>query len=418
MTLIEKIQEDLNFVKEFWKIQMIKTEEKEYKLSRETIITLNSNRMVSSHPLVQLLSVRPGFRSGEQIYKVIVSDGEYYLYGYIPASSTTNEPDNYSIIKLDDHLIEQEDNKIILKILGYTLEGVEKKMIGNPLFIKDLTLSKREEQEKLKIEKEKKEMEEKARVPSLYKIRDLTTDLDMWIIRAQIIEKSNVMTMGKGKKLFHIQLTDESGSIRATVFDDTVDVWQGILQEGKIYNITNGRVRFNKNSNSLELSITENTKIELSNDQKMLDINEVKSKESDRSSDGSYHEDDKPQSDEQISTDNNINNKDFNNISDENKNSNENDNEVPEPEGDNSIIDLTNRPKRNPKIKRNRNAFLFFAQEERSNIKNQNPEMSYSQILKKLGEIWRDMDDDLKEIYYEMARKDKERYNSEMMNSN
>jgi len=44
--------------------------------------------------------------------------------------------------------------------------------------------------------------------------------------------------------------------------------------------------------------------------------------------------------------------------------------------------------------------------------------MSYSQILKKLGEIWRDMDDDLKEIYYEMARKDKERYNSEMMNSN
>lgn len=60
--------------------------------------------------------------------------------------------------------------------------------------------------------------------------------------------------------------------------------------------------------------------------------------------------------------------------------------------------------------KRATTAFFFFAQDERANIKEKNPEFKVTEISKELGRMWREMDDKAKDKYNKLAEKDKKRY--------
>jgi hypothetical protein len=61
-----------------------------------------------------------------------------------------------------------------------------------------------------------------------------------------------------------------------------------------------------------------------------------------------------------------------------------------------------------------KNAFLFFSSEKRSEVKEQNIGMKPCDITKKLGEMWREMDDEDKEEFQHKAKEDKDRFNDEM----
>jgi upstream-binding transcription factor len=63
-----------------------------------------------------------------------------------------------------------------------------------------------------------------------------------------------------------------------------------------------------------------------------------------------------------------------------------------------------------------KNAFIFFCNDKREEIKKENPEMKSNEITKKLGEMWKDVDEDDKNSYQQMAKDDKERYAKEMEN--
>ncbi|ANB14612.1 Nhp6bp [Sugiyamaella lignohabitans] len=63
--------------------------------------------------------------------------------------------------------------------------------------------------------------------------------------------------------------------------------------------------------------------------------------------------------------------------------------------------------------KRALSAYMYFANENRDNIKNENPDISFGQIGKVLGEQWKALTDAEKVPYEAKATQDKKRYEEE-----
>jgi HMG (high mobility group) box len=56
-------------------------------------------------------------------------------------------------------------------------------------------------------------------------------------------------------------------------------------------------------------------------------------------------------------------------------------------------------------------SFMLFSNEVRSRIKKENPSMSFGDLGKKIGELFRGLSPGEKQKYEEMAKKEKDRYN-------
>jgi len=57
---------------------------------------------------------------------------------------------------------------------------------------------------------------------------------------------------------------------------------------------------------------------------------------------------------------------------------------------------------------------MFFSKETRPKIVAENPDMKFGQIGKLIGEMWREMDEEARAPYQQMAEEDKGRYEREM----
>jgi hypothetical protein len=72
------------------------------------------------------------------------------------------------------------------------------------------------------------------------------------------------------------------------------------------------------------------------------------------------------------------------------------------------------KAKRDPLApKKNLSAFMLFSKENRSKIKDENPEADFGAIGRKVGEAWAKVTDKQKALYQKKAAKDKERYETE-----
>ncbi len=76
----------------------------------------------------------------------------------------------------------------------------------------------------------------------------------------------------------------------------------------------------------------------------------------------------------------------------------------------------SNRKKRKDPAapKRASNAYMIFCKERRSQLKNENPDMPFGQLGKKLGDMWRTMSAEEKRPYEDRASGDRDRYKGEM----
>lgn len=95
------------------------------------------------------------------------------------------------------------------------------------------------------------------------KINDLTSYVDRWTIKAKVTQKQPVKTYtnarGEGR-LFSVVLVDaHRGEIKATFFNDGVDVFWDVLQVNKVYTFSRGSIKagnpkFNTTRHQYELS--------------------------------------------------------------------------------------------------------------------------------------------------------------------
>ena len=63
--------------------------------------------------------------------------------------------------------------------------------------------------------------------------------------------------------------------------------------------------------------------------------------------------------------------------------------------------------------KRPQSSFFLFQADSRDKIKKENPDIKQSDLLKKVGEAWRNLDEKKKAVYEKKAAADKERYAKE-----
>jgi HMG (high mobility group) box len=75
------------------------------------------------------------------------------------------------------------------------------------------------------------------------------------------------------------------------------------------------------------------------------------------------------------------------------------------------------KPKKDPNApKKGKSAYMIFASEKREEIKKENPDATFGELGKLLGQAWKDITEKEKEKYNKKAEKDKKRYDEEMKN--
>jgi hypothetical protein len=91
------------------------------------------------------------------------------------------------------------------------------------------------------------------------------------------------------------------------------------------------------------------------------------------------------------------------------------------PEADSDSDSEDERPKKKKKKVKDPNApkrpitaYFYFAADKRPEIKKENPDYGITQIAQVIGEHWRNLDDEDKHPFEELAAKDKARYVKEM----
>ncbi|KAI1908902.1 Non-histone chromosomal protein 6 [Ophidiomyces ophidiicola] len=68
--------------------------------------------------------------------------------------------------------------------------------------------------------------------------------------------------------------------------------------------------------------------------------------------------------------------------------------------------------------KRGLSAYMFFANEQRENVREENPGITFGQVGKLLGERWKALSDKQRAPYEEKAAADKKRYEDEKASYN
>lgn len=64
--------------------------------------------------------------------------------------------------------------------------------------------------------------------------------------------------------------------------------------------------------------------------------------------------------------------------------------------------------------KRGMSAFMLFSNEQRNKIKAENPEATFGEVGRKVGEAWKALNDKQKQVYVKKAEQDKKRYEDEL----
>jgi len=74
----------------------------------------------------------------------------------------------------------------------------------------------------------------------------------------------------------------------------------------------------------------------------------------------------------------------------------------------------TEKRKKDPNApKRGLSAYMFFANDSRDKVREENPGIKFGEVGKMLGERWKELTDKEKKPYEDKAKADKERYETE-----
>jgi len=259
-------------------------------------------------PNMQVLGYKKIAGSGQERYRILLSDGEYsnsfsMLATQLNPMIHNKELEQFTIIKVDKYICNQVQGQskrvVILLEVSVVKPGEEVgEKIGNPTAmggdgsakvqnqnanpnVGGGAVKRPNEQQQSSYQEAKKPMvSEQPRTSVLSSrpsvgaggggiytpIDSITPYQNKWQIKARVTSKSDIRTWNNAKgsgKLFSLDLMDESGEIRATAFKEQCDMYYDMIQVGKVYLISNCQVKaankqYSKLRNDYELTFKDN----------------------------------------------------------------------------------------------------------------------------------------------------------------
>ncbi|GAA5900278.1 replication factor A subunit protein RFA1 [Sporobolomyces salmoneus] len=279
----------------------------------------STDDLAGIEPVLQVLSCKKVGSAGtsNERYRLVLSDGEYFAQAMLATNqnhlvSQADQPiGKHTLIKLLTYAVNDVQGRRIVIVLTLDVLGQTDQKIGNPVAIEPTggtgTGTNRADSAQ---PEQKPVVPQPARAAGggvggsnasktsaakrggaasragggraggstmdapIYPIESLSPYQNKWTIKARVVSKSEVRHYSNQRgdgKLFSVTLLDESGEIRATGFNETVDKLEPILEEGKVFRISKARVniakkQFSNVQNEYEIMFDKNTEVEPAED--------------------------------------------------------------------------------------------------------------------------------------------------------
>ncbi|KAL7423241.1 Replication factor A protein 1 [Cryptotrichosporon argae] len=262
----------------------------------------SDNAAGDTQPTLQVLSVKkinaPG-AAGQDRYRIILSDGTYFIQSMLATQLNhhvdSGALDKNVIIKLTQFVTNTVQNRKLIIILQLDFVPWTGEKIGNPVNVETATsvpapapAAPASVTARPAASNAARPNRAPARSGSGFKsdmgpifpIEGLSPYQNKWTIKARVVNRSDIKhwsnQRGEGK-LFSVTLMDETGEIRATGFNEAVDNFYELLQEGKVFFISRARIniakkQFNNVNNEYEIAFENNTEIEPCDDESVPQI--------------------------------------------------------------------------------------------------------------------------------------------------
>ncbi|WVR06269.1 hypothetical protein IAU60_003299 [Kwoniella sp. DSM 27419] len=248
-------------------------------------------------PVLQVLSVKkinaPG-AAGQDRYRLIMSDGKYFIQAMIATQLNhlveSKQLDKNVLIKLTQYVTNAVQGRKLVIILQLETQPWTGEKIGNPANLEQQQSAGGAAAQPAPPAPVKTETggfasraqssarggaparagRGKQEVGPLYPIEGLSPYQNKWTIKARVTQKSDIKhwsnARGEGK-LFSVTFMDETGEIRATGFNEAVDNFYNLLEEGKVFFVSRARIniakkQFSNVNNEYEIMFENQTEIE------------------------------------------------------------------------------------------------------------------------------------------------------------
>lgn len=212
----------------------------ENKLTGGCISEIHANGKSKESPVVQVINIKKITKNDNIRYRLIISDGTHFMGSLIEKNHhelvSTGVIKDYCLLKLKNYTCTAlNEKKIVILTEIEVIDGNDKK-IGAPISLsKTVTKPKTEP------------LANAVDCSDCQPVSSLNPYNNNWSIKVRVTRKDTVRewTNDRGSgKLFSIDLLDNhGGQIRCTFFNELVDKYFDLIQEGKVYKISNGRLK-------------------------------------------------------------------------------------------------------------------------------------------------------------------------------
>ena len=276
-------------------------------LSKNSIITIHNDPNFSTNatlqqPILQILNVKKV--PNQERYRLLVSDGVHYMNAMAAATlnalfeTAAGGIEKESIVRLKQFSLSEVNARKILIIFDMELvEQPKHGKIGDPQNIATALTSgggatgvisnagQKPSGSIPSLPVTQSNLPQRAQATSAPVAQNSTTNSDgdstclpikvlnpynnSWTIKARVSNKSEMRTWANPKsegRLFSCTLIDGSAEIKATAFNEQADKFFPIIDDNKVYMISNGQVKiarkqFNTVQNDYEITFDRNTSI-------------------------------------------------------------------------------------------------------------------------------------------------------------
>mmetsp|Transcript_8710 Transcript_8710/g.32158 ORF Transcript_8710/g.32158 Transcript_8710/m.32158 type:complete len:598 (-) Transcript_8710:86-1879(-) len=235
---------------------------------------------------LQVLSVISVKSKGKDRYKVNLSDGintskDIILAAAVLPLVNAGRVSAQSVIRVTEATVNKIKNKEIVLIMGFDVLGNPGVVIGNPSS-NEGARGPQQQQQHFGNQQRQQQYQNNNRQRNtggsgggsdnisrdrIYPIESLDEYSSGWTIKARVTQKGDVRTWNRNDKsgrLMSVDLVDDSGEIRAVMFNDVVDKLGNILEQGRVFYIKGGRLkeantRFNHLGHKCEITFNDQT---------------------------------------------------------------------------------------------------------------------------------------------------------------